>query len=157
MGLLAPAETGFRHALFLRTYSNRLTWFVHGSPEALKPHELARLADIQVRVVQEPVVQIRPLPGPGVYITTRAGESFELDTIYPMIGCDPQVGLLEGLEARTDQFGALWVDEHQCNSIPGLYAAGDVVHALNQMSVGAAHAATAATAIHNRLPANFWP
>ena len=74
-----------------------------------------------------------------------------------MIGCEPQLALLDGLGARTDRVGQLWVDEHQCTSCSGLYAAGDVVHALNQMSVGVAHAATAATAIHNMLPANYWP
>jgi thioredoxin reductase (NADPH) len=157
VGLLAPADTGFRHALFLRTYTDRLIWFVHGSLEALKNHEVARLADLKVRVVPEQVARMRPLPGPAVHITTGAGEAFVLDTLYPMIGFDPQLALLDGLGTRTDQDGQLWVDEHQCTSIPGLYAAGDVVHALNQMSVGAAHAATAATAIHNALPANFWP
>jgi len=47
------------------------------------------------------------------------------------------------------------VDSHQQTTMPGLYAVGDVVKALNQMSVGVGHAATAATAIHNRLPDNF--
>jgi thioredoxin reductase (NADPH) len=115
------------------------------------------LADLHVRVVAEPLAQIKPRPGPAVHITTQAGEAFMVDTLYPMIGCEPQLALLDGLDARTDRVGQLWVDEHQCTSIPGLYAAGDVVHALNQMSVGAAHAATAATAIHNALPANYWP
>jgi thioredoxin reductase (NADPH) len=35
--------------------------------------------------------------------------------------------------------------------VPGLYAAGDVVAALNQLSVAVGHAAVAATAIHNSL------
>ena len=39
--------------------------------------------------------------------------------------------------------------------MPGLYAAGDVVKALNQMSVGIGHAAIAATAIHNFLEHDF--
>ena len=51
--------------------------------------------------------------------------------------------------------GELVVDAHQQTTVPGLYAAGDVVKALNQMSVGVGHAAIAATAIHNRLPDNF--
>ncbi len=63
---------------------------------------------------------------------------------------------MEGLGVAQDDLKQLRVDEHQSTSIPGIYAAGDVVHALNQMSVGAAHAATAATAIHNALPRNYW-
>ena len=40
-------------------------------------------------------------------------------------------------------------------SVDGLYAIGDVVSALNQISVAVGHAAIAATAIHNRLPRNL--
>lgn len=47
------------------------------------------------------------------------------------------------------------MDPHQQTSVPGLYAAGDVVKALNQMSVGVGHAAVAATAIHNSLPTSL--
>jgi len=51
--------------------------------------------------------------------------------------------------------GELIVDVDQQTTVPGLYAAGNVVKALNQMSVGAGHAAIAATAIHNSLARNF--
>jgi thioredoxin reductase (NADPH) len=42
-------------------------------------------------------------------------------------------------------------DEHQQTTVPNLYAAGDVVRGLNQISVAMGEAAIAATAIHNRL------
>jgi thioredoxin reductase (NADPH) len=38
--------------------------------------------------------------------------------------------------------------------VRGLYAAGDVVSDLHQLSVAFGHAAHAATAIHNELPFN---
>ena len=44
---------------------------------------------------------------------------------------------------------------HQETSVEGLYAAGDVVSDLHQLSVAEGHAAIAATAIHNSLPRNF--
>jgi thioredoxin reductase (NADPH) len=43
------------------------------------------------------------------------------------------------------------VDAHQRTSIPGIYAAGDVVHELSQISVAIGHAAIAATDIHNSI------
>ena len=43
------------------------------------------------------------------------------------------------------------MDDHQRTSVPGLCAAGDVVSALNQISVATGHAALAATTIHNSL------
>jgi len=47
------------------------------------------------------------------------------------------------------------VNEDQMTSIDGLHAIGDVVSALNQISVAEGHAAVAATAIHNVLPRNL--
>ena len=51
---------------------------------------------------------------------------------------------------RTD-VGDLVVDAHQQTSVPGIYAAGDVVDALNQITVAVGQAAIAATAMHNAL------
>jgi thioredoxin reductase (NADPH) len=43
-------------------------------------------------------------------------------------------------------------DKHQRTSIKHLYAAGDIVNTLNQISVASGEAAIAATAIHQSLP-----
>ena len=42
-------------------------------------------------------------------------------------------------------------DAHQQTSVAGLYAVGDVVEGLDQISVATGQAAVAATAIHNLL------
>ena len=53
--------------------------------------------------------------------------------------------------ARCTESGDILVDDHMRTSVPGLYAAGDVVAALNQISVAVGHAAIAATDVHNAL------
>ncbi|MBW3549977.1 MAG: hypothetical protein KY442_03885 [Proteobacteria bacterium] len=57
--------------------------------------------------------------------------------------------------AEVDQAQELLVDAKLQTSIDGLYAIGDIVSALNQISVAVGHAAIAATAIHQRLPPNY--
>lgn len=47
--------------------------------------------------------------------------------------------------------GALIVDSHQCTSVPGLYAAGDVVQGLAQIRVVMRQAAVEAVAVNNLL------
>jgi thioredoxin reductase (NADPH) len=79
----------------------------------------------------------------------------DFDTLYPVLGADAQSGLATALGARVDDNRELIVDGQQQTSVDGLYAIGDVVSALNQISVAVGHAAIAATAIHNRLPPNF--
>lgn len=73
------------------------------------------------------------------------------DVVYLALGCSPQHDLARSLLARCDEHGALKVNEHQETSVPGLYAAGDVVRGLNQVIVAAAKSAIAATDIHNTL------
>jgi thioredoxin reductase (NADPH) len=74
------------------------------------------------------------------------------DMVYSALGTSPNVSLAEVLGARrSDDDGRLVVDTRQETSVPGFYAAGDVVHGLNQIAVATAEAAVAATAIHNAL------
>ena len=76
------------------------------------------------------------------------GDVLNFDVLYPMLGSVAPDRLGTAFGARCCD-GELVVDHHQQTSAAGLYAAGDVVQALNQMSVGVGHAAIAATAIHN--------
>jgi thioredoxin reductase (NADPH) len=82
------------------------------------------------------------------------GRRLRLETLYPVLGAEVQSGLAAALGARLDPEGALVVDDHLQTSVPGLYAIGDVVSALNQISVAVGHAAIAATTVHRRLPPN---
>ena len=53
--------------------------------------------------------------------------------------------------ARASEDGCLEVDEHQRTSVPGLFAAGDVVKGLDQISHAMGEAGVAATTIRNML------
>jgi thioredoxin reductase (NADPH) len=84
-----------------------------------------------------------------------SGADAHFDTLYPMQGSSAHCELAVCLGAQRTDGGDIVVDAHQQTSVPGLYAIGDVVNALNQISVGLGHAAIAATAVHNRLPDNL--
>ncbi|WP_434706406.1 FAD-dependent oxidoreductase [Pseudomonas sp. Z1-12] len=58
--------------------------------------------------------------------------------------------------AETDQQGALRVDAHQGTTVQGLYAVGDVVDSLKQISVATGQAAVCATAVHNSQEVRLW-
>jgi thioredoxin reductase (NADPH) len=68
-----------------------------------------------------------------------------------VLGCRIRSELAVALGARATEGGDIIVDAHQETSVPGLYAAGELVAALNQLSVAVGHAAIAATDIHNSL------
>ena len=85
-------------------------------------------------------------------VVLQDGSRMEFDAVYPMLGCMNRSELATRLGAECGEEGDLVCDAHLQTSIPGLYAAGDVVCGLNQVSVATGHAAIAATAIHNALP-----
>ncbi len=82
----------------------------------------------------------------------QGGGKHRFDTVYTALGVRVRSGLATALGAEADEDGALIVRDHQRTSVPGLYAAGDVVRGLSQVSVAIGQAAVAATDINASLP-----
>ena len=64
---------------------------------------------------------------------------------------DTHVQLAEMLGAELSNLRCIHVDSHQRTSVPGLYAAGDVVHGLDQISHAMGEGGVASTTIRNDL------
>jgi thioredoxin reductase (NADPH) len=58
---------------------------------------------------------------------------------------------LQSLGLKLDEDGYIIADTHQETSVPGVYAAGDMVSQFNQISVAFGQATIAAIHIHNML------
>lgn len=154
VALLTNADCGFGHALFLRTYTKRLTMILTPGSRVLEQAEQQQLSERGITYIEGAATALKQRDDGQLEVTLADGQTLSFDTMYPMLGCAPQSELAVNLGAECSEHGELNVDAHQATSVAGLYAAGDVVNALNQMSVGMGHAATAATAIHNYLPNN---
>ena len=152
IAVYAPADEAIRHALFLRTFSRRVAVVRSepGEPSA-DCAEAARAANVSVL----PPAASLEHDGRCCVFHCDDGSVHRFDSVYPVLGGDAQAQLATTLGAAVDDNGELHVDDKQQTSVDGLYAIGDVVSALNQISVAVGHAAIAATAIHNRLPRNF--
>ena len=153
IAVLGSVEEALGKALFLRTYSRRLTLLTLdgelGSEGSLREllESGIRFPDAQVQAFERQGEEIVALMNDG----TR--EAF--DVIYPVLGCEVRSELGRKLGARHNPVGCLEVDAHQQTTVERLYAVGDVVSDLHQIAVGTGHAAVAATHIHNSLPRNF--
>ena len=100
---------------------------VAGNPSIDKLFEVAR---VEIGKIHRPDRMIALPGGKGIHVA--------------------QVATALGAEA--DEDGALIVHDHQRTSVEGLYAAGDVVRGLSQISVAAGQAAVAATHMNASLP-----
>jgi thioredoxin reductase (NADPH) len=148
VAVIGQDDKGAREAAFLRTYSDRVTLIHIGPPDALtQGDELRRLGVELIAAPLESVV----LEQDRVTALGWGGRTRAFDLVYSALGASPNADLARGLGARLAADGRLEVDLHQAASVPGLYAAGDVVRGLNQIAVATAEAAVAATDIHNRL------
>lgn len=135
-------------AHFLRTYSQHVTylWQLEGAPSAAERAEAAR-DGITLGAAPVSNIEIDSV----VRVRDERGSVFEFDTLYPCMGCHPRSALAVSLGADVSQEGGLITDAHQQTSIPGLYAAGDVLQGLDQIASACGQAAIAAVAIHNAL------
>ena len=149
LGAFASART---KALFLRTYTRDVTVFTtDGEPQPSASLEELHRSGVKLAVGPMQV----DCQGSEVMITSLDGTVHHLDALYPALGCAVRSDLAIGLGAASTEMGNLLVDDHQSTTVHGVYAAGDVVSDLHQLSVALGHAAIAATAIHNELHRNL--
>lgn len=149
IGVVGAESHGVAEALFLRTYTPHVTLFTLDRCE-LHEKDRSDLADHGVTWDPRPVRDY-DFSGEGVTLCFAEGDAAQVDTLYPALGSDPNVELIGQLGLRTDDARCIMTDQHQRLGMTGLYAAGDVVAALDQISVAMGHAAIAATTIHNDL------
>src|SRR5207248_1025507 len=144
IAVVGPIRHAAAEAEFLRTYSSSVTVIpVHDAGE----HDFG-LADRGIDLAPAPAEDFKQTPS-GVAVRLRTGEWKSFDVLYAALGCTVHSELATTLGAQCDPVGTLHVDSKQRTGVAGLYAAGDVVSDLHQLSVAEAHAAIAATAIHN--------
>ncbi|HEU4854498.1 MAG TPA: FAD-dependent oxidoreductase [Nitrosospira sp.] len=145
----SPRE-GVKHALFLRTYSRNVTLIYQAKAELTSAGK-RRLHKANVEVIEDALGSLHVTGETKPSIRLSNGEELQFNVIYPMLGESSRSQLAVQLGARCNRQRKLIVDRHQRTPVAGVYAVGDVVDELNQISVAAAHAAIASTDTHNRL------
>lgn len=151
VGVLGGDDHSAREAMFLKTWSDDVA-LIHVGPEGSLPATTRRALDkagveIVQSVIQKVIIEKRRITA----FDFGAGTPRPFDMIYSAFGVTPRARLALEAGVRLDEGGRLVVDEHQQTSVGGLYAAGDVVRGLNQISTACGEAAIAATGVHNSL------
>jgi thioredoxin reductase (NADPH) len=152
VAVIGTGARGLKEAEFLRSYTTDVTLVASDGPHCLSEADRRRIAAIGISTIDGPVRD---------FALTRQGLSFkaaigqlEFASIYPALGSEIHSGLAADLGAECTNEGCIRVDAHQRTSVPKLYAAGDVVVGLDQISHAMGDAGVAATAIRNDLAAH---
>ncbi|HEY8538936.1 MAG TPA: NAD(P)/FAD-dependent oxidoreductase [Steroidobacteraceae bacterium] len=149
VAVLGPAHKAIEKALFLRPYTDELTVFL-SEPSDIDDSQRHALDEAGIGLHDEVVADLA-IDGDEIAVVLADGSEHSIEVLYPALGSNVRSNLAVALGARCLDSGYLEVDAHQRTSIPGLYAAGDVVNELNQICVAMGHAAIAATDIYNCL------
>ena len=151
VGVIGVGAHGAREALFLNDYGRRVTLLNAGPRADIDEDSLRALAAAGIEVIDAEVRAVSRDGDRSIALALADGRRISFGAVYSALGTTPRTQLAASLDVRTNEAGCIIVDQHQRTSVDGLYAAGDLVRGLNQISVAAAEAAIAATDIHNRL------
>lgn len=150
IGVVGCDTNGAAEALFLRQYSRDITLMPLCHPE-LSAQQLAELNEAGITVIHGTLQSLVPKDDRvEVFLEGRDGP-LAFDVIYPALGCNPRSELAAALGVATDEKSQIPAAAVRGTEIEGLYAAGDVVEGLDQISVAIGHGAMAATTAHNWL------
>lgn len=156
IGVLARGEHALREARFLLGFTEDILVATHGEGHC-DAATMAKLESDGIRLAQGTVRQVVPAADGGLGLLLADADPLKLDALYVGFGVRVRSELGAALGARCDAAGYLQVDGSQQTTVAGLYAAGDVVQSLSQISVAFGQAATAASAINVSLNAERWP
>ena len=149
VGVIGSGTNGVGEAIFLRSYTCDVTLIAPHSALDLTPEESEQLTAAGVKTVDGPADAIG-LTENCITVDTAAG-LMTFDSIYPALGSDTHTQLGEMVGATIAEDGCFLCDAKMRTSVVGLYAAGDVVHGLDQISHAMGEGGQAATTIRNDL------
>ena len=146
VGVIGEGARAIKEARFVRAFTDRVTIIAQdGFDEA----QQADLTALGVATIAGSATAFR-IQGDQIGMDV-GGVAHAFDTIYPALGSTVHSDLAEALGADVTEDGCIKVDAHQRTSIAGLYAAGDVVIGLDQISHAMGEAGVAATTVRNDL------
>ena len=149
VGVIGSGTGGVGEAIFLRSFTADVTLIAPDAALSLTKEDAARLKAAGVTCVDGPAEAVA-VHGDCIVVDTAEGH-FAFDSVYPALGSDTHTQLAAMLGADLSADACIKVDSHQRTSVAGLYAAGDVVLGLDQISHAMGEGGVAATTIRNDL------
>ena len=149
VGVIGSDSNGVTEAIFLRSYTPDVTLIAPDKAMRLKAEDADKLKLAKVPCVDGPARAVAISEDCIVVETAEGTHTF--DTVYPALGSDTHTQLAEQLGADLGKNGCIVTDAHQRTSVTGLFAAGDVVIGLDQISHAMGQGGVAATTIRNDL------
>jgi len=148
VGVIGSGGHGVAEAVFIRSFTPDVTLVAPDKAHMLSAEDRAKLEEYGIATVDGPCHAVAAHNDCIVVDTAEGHHTF--DSVYPALGSDTRTELASqiGCELKDEN---IKVDSHQRTSVAGVYAAGDVVLGLDQISHAMGEGGVAATTIRNDL------
>lgn len=152
-GFLAPDVEALDFALLLRSWTSDVVVLTDGR-YAVPPEVRMQLAGANVRIEERRITRLAAREGRLERVELAGGDPLGLDVLFARPP-QRQVAIVQSLGLELDAGGYVRVDEQRQTSIPGIYAAGDLVTPLQSAVIAAASGAQAAARLNHQLTAEL--
>lgn len=149
VAVIGTGDKGLAEAIFLRGFTDRVTLVAPDGVHDLDEAAARRADEYGIRCMDGPTL-VEKLDDDGITLRIDAS-SASFDSVYPALGSDVNNMLAQMAGVDCSETGAIIVDSHQRTSVPGIYAAGDVVLGLDQISHAMGEGGVAAVTLRNDL------
>ncbi len=149
VAIIGTGSHGTAEALFLRGFTADLTLVSPDGGHDLDPECQAKLDEAGIERVAGPCGRFA-IGGDRLAFDTAQGR-MAFDSVYPALGSRVRSDLAVMAGAEITREHCIKADDHMQTSVPGLFAAGDVVVGLDQISHAMGQAGVASTRIRNLL------
>jgi thioredoxin reductase len=139
------------YCMYLLTWTDRLTVLTHGHPPDLEEKARAALKRWGIPVREDVIERLEGEDGQVQRVVYHDGSTEDYDALFFHIASGPGSSFAADMGCQADEDGILEIDREYQTTVPGVYAAGDIVPGSRLAIRAASEGVRAAVGIHKSL------
>lgn len=151
VGVIGWGRSIAAYCMYMLTWTENLTILTHGHPPDMEEPAKAALERWNIPVREDVMERFEGEGGQIQRVVYHGGETEEFDALFFHIASGPGSTIPADLGCEADLDGILEVDKEHQTTVPGVYAAGDIIPGSRLALRAAAEGARAAVGIHKSL------
>jgi thioredoxin reductase len=139
------------YCMYMLTFTENLTILTHGHPPDMAENAREALARWNIPVKEAVIERLEGKGGQVERVVYDGGETEDFDAMFFHIASGPGSSFPADMGCQADEDGILEIDKEYETTVPGVYAAGDIVPGSRLAIRAASEGVRAAVGIHKSL------
>jgi thioredoxin reductase len=151
VGVIGWGRAIAAYCMYMLTWTENLTILTHGHPPDIEDGAREALKRWKIPVREDVIERLEGEDGQIHRVVYHDGSTEDFDALFFHIASGPGSSFPADLGCKADEEGILEVDKDHQTTVPGVYAAGDIIPGSRLALRAAAEGARAAVGIHKSL------